>query len=129
MARKDEARTRMIVGMFVVILSVTAFVSLFLIGQTEGTWKPKTEISTDFRTITGLRRGSPVQLAGVEIDPAQAELFDSRQGQALGGVVEEADGRLRFYNLREGIRPSDGRKIRPCTPEDVARWQRGKSLQ
>ncbi len=81
MARKEEARTRMIVGLFVVVLSITAFVSLFLIGQTEGTWKPKTEISTDFRTITGLRRGSPVQLAGVEIGTVSAINFVERRYQ------------------------------------------------
>lgn len=67
MARRSEARTRLVVGLFVVALSVILFVSLFIIGQSEGTWETKTVIRTDFRTITGLRKGSPVQLAGVEI--------------------------------------------------------------
>ncbi|MCA9712215.1 MAG: MCE family protein, partial [Myxococcales bacterium] len=67
MARRSEARTRLIVGVFVVLLSALLFVSLFIIGQSEGTWETKTVIRTDFRTITGLRKGSPVQLAGVEI--------------------------------------------------------------
>jgi len=67
MARKSETRTRVIVGIFVVVLSVLLFISLFIIGQSEGTWESKTVIRTDFRTITGLRKGSPVQLAGVEI--------------------------------------------------------------
>ncbi len=67
MARRSEAKTRLIVGIFVVILSVLLFISLFIIGQSEGTWETKTVIRTDFRTIPGLRKGSPVQLAGVEI--------------------------------------------------------------
>jgi ABC-type transporter Mla subunit MlaD len=67
MARKSEARVRFIVGLFVLVLSILLFLSLFIIGQSEGTWESKTNIYTDFRTITGLRRGSPVQLAGVEI--------------------------------------------------------------
>jgi ABC-type transporter Mla subunit MlaD len=66
-ARKGEARTRVLVGLFVVVLGILLFVSLFIIGQSEGTWESKTVIRTDFRTITGLRKGSPVQLAGVEI--------------------------------------------------------------
>jgi len=66
-ARRNEARTRVIVGLFVVVLGILLFISLFIIGQSEGTWESKTVIRTDFRTITGLRKGSPVQLAGVEI--------------------------------------------------------------
>lgn len=65
--RKQEARTRIIAGLLVVFGSVVLFVSLFIVGQSEGTWESKTVIKTDFRTITGLRKGSPVQLAGVEV--------------------------------------------------------------
>jgi ABC-type transporter Mla subunit MlaD len=65
--RKSDARTRILVGLFVVVLGISGFVSLFIIGQIEGAWESKTTLSTDFRTITGLRKGSPVQLAGVEI--------------------------------------------------------------
>ncbi len=72
MARRSEARTRLIVGVFVVVLGILLFVSLFIIGQSEGTWESKTTIRTDFRTITGLRKGSPVQLAGVEIGTVSA---------------------------------------------------------
>lgn len=67
MARRSEARTRVIVGVFVVVLGILLFLSLFVIGQSKGTWEPKTIVRTDFRTITGLRKGSSVQLAGVEI--------------------------------------------------------------
>jgi ABC-type transporter Mla subunit MlaD len=79
MARKNEARTRLVVGGFVIALGVLLFISLFIIGQTEGTWESKTEIHTDFKTITGLRRGSPVQLAGVEIGRVSSIDFVSRK--------------------------------------------------
>ena len=67
MARERERRTRLIVGLFVTTMAALGFVSLFLIGEAEGTWEEKVPVYTDFRTISGLRRGSPVQLAGVEI--------------------------------------------------------------
>lgn len=79
MARRNEARTRLVVGLFVLAMGVLLFISLFIIGQSEGTWESKTEITTDFRTITGLRRGSPVQLAGVEIGRVQSIDFVSRK--------------------------------------------------
>lgn len=66
-SRRSENRTRLMAGLLVVVGSAVLFVSLFIIGQSEGTWESKTVIKTDFRTITGLRKGSPVQLAGVEV--------------------------------------------------------------
>ncbi|MEM6995099.1 MAG: MlaD family protein [Myxococcota bacterium] len=74
-ARRKEQRIRVVVGLFVVALSLLAFASLFIIGQSEGTWEQKTTITTHFNTITGLRRGSPVQLAGVEIGNVTAMNF------------------------------------------------------
>lgn len=79
MSRKSEARTRLVVGLFVLSLGVLLFISLFIIGQSEGTWERKTTITTDFRTITGLRRGSPVQLAGVEVGRVQSIDFVNRK--------------------------------------------------
>lgn len=79
MARRNEARTRLVVGLFVLAMGVLLFISLFIIGQSEGTWESKTEITTDFRTITGLRRGSPVQLAGVEVGRVQSIDFVNRK--------------------------------------------------
>ena len=64
---KQEARTKLTVGLFVAGLALLGGVSLFVIGQKEGTWDRKTTIQTDFQTITGLRKGSAVWLAGVEI--------------------------------------------------------------
>jgi ABC-type transporter Mla subunit MlaD len=79
MARRSEARTRLVVGLFVLAMGVLLFISLFIIGQSEGTWESKTKIMTDFRTITGLRRGSPVQLAGVEVGRVQSIDFVNRK--------------------------------------------------
>ena len=56
---------------------------MFLIGQAEGTWEEKVPVYTDFRTISGLRRGSPVQLAGVEIGTVDAINFVERAGDDL----------------------------------------------
>lgn len=79
MARtRSENQTRLMVGAFVISLLALAFVALFVIGQKGGAWKKRTEIRTDFRTITGLRRGSPVQLSGVEIGSVEAIDFVTR---------------------------------------------------
>lgn len=73
--RRSEQRIRVVVGLFVVLLAASGFVSMFYIGQKEGTWDTKTTITTHFNTITGLSRGSPVQLAGVEIGNVTAVNF------------------------------------------------------
>jgi hypothetical protein len=73
--------------------------------------------------ITGRHMVDHLPLRVVEIDPNGGELFDSRSAKPLAGVVDDVDGTLKFYNFPNGVRPSDGRKIRPCTPEDVARWK------
>ena len=83
MSREREARTRLVVGLFVTTLAALGFVSLFLIGQAEGTWEDKVPVYTDFRTISGLRRGSPVQLAGVEIGTVDSINFVERSGDDL----------------------------------------------
>ena len=76
MARKDQSRTNFIVGLFVVVFTGVAGVSLFTIGQSEGTWESKVEIHTHFKTITGLRPGSPVQLSGVGIGTVSSIDFE-----------------------------------------------------
>ena len=81
--RKSDARTRIVVGLFVVALGIAGFVSLFIIGQVEGAWETKTKLSTDFKTITGLRKGSPVQLAGVEIGTVSSIEHETRQSPVI----------------------------------------------
>lgn len=77
--RKQEARTRLFAGLLVIFGGVVLFVSLFIVGQSEGTWESKTVIKTDFQTITGLRKGSPVQLAGVEVGRVSSIDFVNRE--------------------------------------------------
>jgi len=96
MAPRNESRTRLVVG-FVVSLVALGALSMYVIGQSEGSWNRKSVISSDFRTIAGLRRGSPVQLAGVEI-----------------GTVTAIDFVQRRYSCD------------PLT-EDVGRWGSGRS--
>jgi ABC-type transporter Mla subunit MlaD len=79
MARKAEQRTRFVVGVFVVVLAILLFISLFIVGQSEGTWESKATVHSDFRTITGLRKGSPVQLAGVEVGKVDSIDFVMRE--------------------------------------------------
>lgn len=62
-----EARRRRRLGTAVFVMGVIGF--FILLGLKAGAtyFTEKTVIFTDFNTVTGLRQGSPVQLAGVEV--------------------------------------------------------------
>ena len=49
------------------VLAVAVFIALFLSRKGAEAFESQTTIRADFRTITGLREGSPVQLAGARI--------------------------------------------------------------
>ncbi|MBL8974735.1 MAG: MCE family protein [Myxococcales bacterium] len=74
MARIDETRRSLIVG-----TSVIAFGIVFVIGvglfQSKGLFKAKVEITADFRQVSGLKPGSPVQLEGIEIGMVKERRF------------------------------------------------------
>ena len=74
-SRKNEARLNLIVGMFVIGLGAVGVLSIFIIGQGKGTWKEKALIFADFRQVSGLKKGSPVQLEGIEIGVVQDREF------------------------------------------------------
>ncbi len=73
--RKQEARLNLIVGSFVIGMGFLLVVSIFVIGQGKGTWKEKATIAADFRQVSGLKKGSPVQLEGIEIGVVQDREF------------------------------------------------------
>ena len=73
--RKNEARLNLIVGSFVLGMGVLLVLSIFVIGQGKGTWKEKATIDADFRQVSGLKKGSPVQLEGIEIGVVQDREF------------------------------------------------------
>jgi phospholipid/cholesterol/gamma-HCH transport system substrate-binding protein len=73
--RKQEARLNLIVGSFVLGMGVLLVLSIFVIGQGKGTWKEKATIDADFRQVSGLKKGSPVQLEGIEIGVVQDREF------------------------------------------------------
>ena len=75
MARRDERRLNIIVGVFVLGFGVLFMVSLVLIGQGKGTFKDKVTIEADFRSVSGLKKGSPVQLEGIEIGVVEDRSF------------------------------------------------------
>ncbi|MEZ4451706.1 MAG: MlaD family protein [Nannocystaceae bacterium] len=75
MARKDERRLNLIVGVFVLGFGVLFMFSLVLIGMGKGTFKKKVTIDADFRSVSGLKKGSPVQLEGIEIGVVEDRTF------------------------------------------------------
>jgi len=63
----SEQRSNWIIGMTLVMLLSVTFGVLYLLQHGDAALDTRTTIRTDFRTTAGLRLGSPVQLAGVEI--------------------------------------------------------------
>jgi ABC-type transporter Mla subunit MlaD len=66
-ARRTEERLKAITGVSVMGGTAVGVVAIFLFGQGTARWKEKVEIEADFRQVSGLRVGSPVQLEGIEI--------------------------------------------------------------
>jgi len=54
------------------LASLVLFAVLFLVGQAGGAFTTRTQVYSDFTMTSGLRMGSPVQLAGVEIGRVSA---------------------------------------------------------
>lgn len=59
-------------GVVVILSSLVLFVVLFILGQARGAFSAKTTVYADFVVTSGLRDGSPVQLAGVRIGRVSA---------------------------------------------------------
>jgi len=66
MARFDENRRALIVGTAVIGIGLFMVVAIFLSGS-KTLWKEQVTITADFRQVSGLKPGSPVQLEGIEI--------------------------------------------------------------
>lgn len=130
--RKDEARVNLIVGGFVTSMTALLLGSLFIIATSEGLLEAKADVYVDFRTVTGLTRNSPVQLAGTKIgvvkeigfaspsypcNPLSEDLGRFGQGRTdscdptLFCAAEALCAELETYTGME-------RNYEPCTKED-----------
>jgi ABC-type transporter Mla subunit MlaD len=92
---EDDSR-RTLTGLAVVVLGLLAFSGLLALHRRDGAWSKQVEIVTDFRTITGLRRDSPVLLAGVEVGRVKAIDFVMRRypcDPATEDIGRHGDGR------------------------------------
>lgn len=74
MGKKDETRARRITGIAILVGAIVLFIVLFSLNESAALLDERVTVRADFRTITGLRPGSPVQLAGVKI--GQVESID-----------------------------------------------------
>lgn len=79
MALREEGSRHALVGLAVVLVGLILFAALLVLNQRDGALRKQITIFTDFRTITGLRRDSPVLLAGVEVGRVQAIDFVNRK--------------------------------------------------
>lgn len=75
--RRDEQRTNLVVGVFVIAFGALLMVSLMIIAISEGVLTEKTSIRAHFRTVSGLTKSSSVQLAGKEIGVVEEVTFIS----------------------------------------------------
>lgn len=74
MARIDEEKRSLVVGYAVIAFGI-AFIVCVGLYQSKGLFKDKIEITADFRQVSGLRPGSPVQLEGIEIGVVKGQQF------------------------------------------------------
>lgn len=79
MAARDPTRYFRLTGVIVLVAMVLLFGVLFVVGQQEGTWDEHTTLYADFKTTSGLRVNSVVQLAGVDIGKVKAIDFVQRR--------------------------------------------------
>lgn len=104
MARKDERRLNIIVGLFVFGFGALFMLSLIIIGMGKGTFKEKVSIDADFRSVSGLKKGSPVQLEGIEIGVVEDRTFveldytcgpaSEDLGRYGGGRTDDCDAQM-----------------------------------
>lgn len=79
MDRPRGPLTRRQLGVIVSIIGVITFVALGVRTLSKRPFVEKVEIRSDFRTVTGLRQGSPVQLAGVDVGSVSRIDFINRR--------------------------------------------------
>lgn len=76
MARANDDRLKMILGLSVAAAIVLFVVSVFTFGGgAGGRFKETATIHADFRQVSGLRPGSPVQLEGIQIGQVMEQEF------------------------------------------------------
>ena len=133
--RKDEARVNLLVGAFVTTMFGLLVFSMFIIATSEGLLEAKADIYADFRTVTGLTRNSPVQLAGTKIGVVKEIGFASPSypcspttedlGRFGSGRTDDCDASLfcaaeavcAELEMYTGL----DRNYEPCTAEDGCR--------
>lgn len=62
-------------GVLMLFAFLGAFIALFVVPRAKQFTAKRVDVYADFRTITGLREGSPVQLAGVDVGKVQEVNF------------------------------------------------------
>jgi ABC-type transporter Mla subunit MlaD len=65
--RKAERNRNRLMAMMVIAIAFVVFAVLFFSRHASMLLDARTIVKADFRTTTGLRPGSPVQLAGLEV--------------------------------------------------------------
>jgi ABC-type transporter Mla subunit MlaD len=64
---RSESKRNLLVGAGVFVGVILFVVGVFIYNQGAARWKDKITITADFRQVSGLRVGSPVQLEGIDI--------------------------------------------------------------
>jgi hypothetical protein len=119
-ARDTVATPRQLMALGLVMsgLGLASLVAMFYVGQGITSFEKKVKISTDFSTITGLRPGSIVQVAGVVIgDVYSIDFYDTSY---------DCDPMVEDYGRSGDGRRDDCEPQLFCSPEGncarVERW-------
>ena len=123
---RQEVKDRWL-GLAIILVLLGVGGSVFAVGQAREAWEDSVIVATDFTTITGLRRGSMVQLAGVQIGrvksidfyEAQYECNPSTEdrGRVSQGRTDDCDAMLFCApeGLCGGLEPWTSKELHaPC---------------
>jgi phospholipid/cholesterol/gamma-HCH transport system substrate-binding protein len=109
----DERRRDTVVGVFVVVAIAVAMLMVALIGSEQGLFRRRFEVRAVFGTVSGLRAGAPVFVAGVNVGGVKSIRFVApRESRAPLTPVEEESGYTRRVGevevqltIEEGFHP------------------------
>jgi phospholipid/cholesterol/gamma-HCH transport system substrate-binding protein len=91
-----KSSVEMVVGVFVLIGLVCVSYLTIKLGKMEWMGENNYQLSARFDSVSGLRTGSPIELAGVEIGQVNSIRLDTKRMQALV-----------MLNIQKGIELSD----------------------
>jgi len=99
------------VGLFVLLGLVLTTGAVFLIGQNRNLWEHKSNYTTSYADVAGLRPGSPIRMGGIDIGTVEKVYYKSN-AQDTRVYVEMSVVKEQTNRLRKTVYLADGKTIK-----------------